>query len=109
MRIKALDLNKTGHFDFYKPDLKKFPAFSLALKAGRIGGTMPACMNAANEIAVRNFLDKKIKFNQIAYYVKKVMKIHKPVFDPDIYDIINVDNSVRKYTQEIIDYDIRKM
>ncbi|MBP7791468.1 MAG: 1-deoxy-D-xylulose-5-phosphate reductoisomerase [Candidatus Goldbacteria bacterium] len=107
-RINMLDLSKTGHFDFYKPDLKKFPAFSLALKAGRTGGTMPACMNAANEIAVRNFLDKKIKFNQIAYYVGKVMKMYKPVFNPDIYDIINVDNSVRKITQEIIDVDKNK-
>lgn len=104
--IKQLDITKTGHFDFYKINLKKFPAFSLALKAGKIGGTMPACMNAANEIAVRNFLNKKIKFNKISYYVNKAMNAHKPILNPDISDIIKIDSVVREYTQKIINKDI---
>lgn len=106
MKINMLDIKKAAHFDFYKLDSRKFPAFSLALKAGRIGGTMPACMNAANEIAVRNFLNKRIKFNKIAYYVSMAMKAHKPIFKPDISDIIRINDAVREYTQEIIDIDM---
>ncbi len=103
LKINKFDIKKAGKLEFYKLDLKKFPAFSLAIKAGRIGGTMPACMNAANEIAVRNFLNNRIKFDKIAYYVKRAMKAHKPVFNPDIIDIINVDNATREYVQQIID------
>lgn len=107
MKINMLDIKKVDHFDFYKLDLEKFPAFSLALKAGRIGGTMPACMNAANEIAVQSFLNKKIKFNEIAYYISKAMKAHKSIFKPDISDIIRIDNAVREYVQKIIDINVK--
>ncbi|MCX8094350.1 MAG: 1-deoxy-D-xylulose-5-phosphate reductoisomerase [Candidatus Goldbacteria bacterium] len=105
IKIKHLDMKKIKHLDFYGVNLKKFPAFALAVKAGKIGGTMPACMNAANEIAVYNFLNNKIKFHEIAYYVNMAMKTHKPIENPDIKDIINVDSSTREFVQKIIDMD----
>ncbi len=107
LKIKLFDIRKIGKLDFSKLDLQKFPAFSLALKAGKTGGTMPACMNAANEIAVRNFLNKKIKFSKIPYYIECAMKNHKTIFNPDISDILNTDRMVREYIQKIIDTDVR--
>jgi 1-deoxy-D-xylulose-5-phosphate reductoisomerase len=74
--VKPLNLAKTGGLSFFKPDFKKFPALSLAYKAARIGGTMPAVLNAANEAAVSAFLKNKIKFTDIALIVGKVMKLH---------------------------------
>jgi len=103
--IKQLDITKTRHLEFQKLNLKKFPAFYLALKAGKIGGTMPACMNAANEIAVKNFLNGKIKFNEIPYYIKKTMDNHKTIFNPGISEIIQIDILTREYVQKLIDMD----
>lgn len=103
LKIKQLDIVKIGNLHFDKVNLKKFPAFSYAIKAGRIGGTMPACMNAANEIAVKNFLNNKIKFDKIPYYVNLAMKAHKPIRNPDINDIIKIDSLTREYVQKIIE------
>jgi 1-deoxy-D-xylulose-5-phosphate reductoisomerase len=94
--VAQLDLKKTGKLDFFPVDFKKFPAFSLALTAGKTGGTMPACMNAANEAAVKNFLNGKIKFVKIPYYIEKAMKAHRTVKNPDLLEILDADAEARE-------------
>lgn len=70
------DFTKIGSLTFEKPDLEAFPCLKLALNAAEISGTMPAVMNAANEIAVGYFLKRHIKFNDIQYNICKVMDRH---------------------------------
>lgn len=57
---------------------------------------MPVVLNAANEIAVKKFLDRKIGFNEIASLVKEAMKNHKPINEPVLEDILRVDQAIRK-------------
>lgn len=65
--------------DFEKPDYEKFPTVKLAYKAGKIGGTATACMNAANEEAVFAFLDGKIKLYEIYEITKKIFDEHEVI------------------------------
>lgn len=97
-----IDLTEIGSLNFYKPDFEKFPSLLLAYEAGRIGGTMPAVLNAANEIAVGLFLNKKISFTQIPQVVEKVMEKHKTEFNPDLEEIIKIDLWARKEALENI-------
>lgn len=96
-----IDLTEIGKLNFYKPDFKKFPSLALAYEAGRIGGTMPAVLNAANEVAVEMFLNKKISFVQIPQIVEKVMSEHNPEFYPDLNEIIRIDSWARNKAGEI--------
>src|SRR3974377_1285233 len=63
------NLARLGSLTFEEPDLGRFPALSLARKAGEQGGTMPAVMNAANEVAVEAFVNRRISFPQISEFV----------------------------------------
>jgi 1-deoxy-D-xylulose-5-phosphate reductoisomerase len=83
-------------------DFKKFPCFNLALNAGKTGGTMPAVMNAANEAAVNNFLNKNIKFDKIAYYVAEAVRKHRPVKNPGIDQVLRADLEARAFVEEMI-------
>src|SRR5690349_10703807 len=71
------NLAKLGSLTFEEPDTDRFPALDLARKAGEIGGTMPAVLNAANEIAVDAFINQKIKFPQVSQTVRRTMDAHK--------------------------------
>ncbi len=92
---ETLDLAKITTLSFYQPDREAFPALDLGLHAGKIGGSMPVVLNAANEQAVQMFLDGKIKFNQIAKIVEKAMQKHKTIINPTIDDIIEIDKQTR--------------
>jgi 1-deoxy-D-xylulose-5-phosphate reductoisomerase len=74
--LPPLDLAAIGKLDFEEPDTKKFPCLALAFDALRIGGTMPAALNAANEVSVEAFLDGKITIDQIAEINRRVMDLH---------------------------------
>lgn len=74
--LPSLDLTRTGNLSFHEPDLARFPALALAYRALRAGGTLPACLNAANEIAVNSFLDGRIRLTDIATVVERVMDAH---------------------------------
>jgi 1-deoxy-D-xylulose-5-phosphate reductoisomerase len=100
--VRPLDLRKTGKLDFFPVEFAKFPAFSLALTAGKKGGTMPACMNAANEAAVKNFLNNRIKFVKIPYYIEKAMRAHKVVRNPDLIEILEADKEARELVERLI-------
>lgn len=90
--VPALDFEKGLALTFEKPDAEKFPCLGLAVSAGKEGGSMPACMNAANEKAVKLFLDGEIRFTDIPEIVEKAMNLHHKIIDPSAEDIIRVSN-----------------
>jgi len=91
-----MDFRMTSTLEFHPPDEEKFPCLPLACSAVKTGGTMPAVLNGANEIAVQAFLDEEIRFTDIAGVIKNVMKDHHPVFSPTLADIINADGEARE-------------
>lgn len=96
-----LDLTLLGALHFEAPDLLRFPALGLAFQAGQTGGTMPAVLNAANEVAVNKFLNREIGFTEIAILVEKVMEAHDSVKNPDLDCIMQADSWARQRSQEI--------
>lgn len=93
--IKTLDFRNLS-LDFFEPDFDRFPCFCQAIKAIKIGGTMPAVLNAANEIAVDLFLKKKISFLDISKLNKFVMNRHQVVKNPTISGIVRADKWAKK-------------
>lgn len=91
-----LDLISLGRLTFTSPDSDKFPALSLAYEAGKTGGTMPAVMNAANEIAVNEFLTSSLRFTDIPVVVEKVMMLHDGIARPTLDDILQADRWARE-------------
>jgi 1-deoxy-D-xylulose-5-phosphate reductoisomerase len=96
------DFSGAQDLTFQKPDLGKFPCLALAFKACKVGKTMPAVLNAANEIAVNAFLNSKISFIEIARIVSMTMEAHEPHSNPDLEDIITADEWARKEALEIV-------
>jgi len=72
--IARLDLTEIGKLEFFAPDTEKFPCLRLAYEAGRRGGTAPAILNAANEVAVARFLEEKISFTDIPKILERVLE-----------------------------------
>jgi 1-deoxy-D-xylulose-5-phosphate reductoisomerase len=101
--LPFLDLVKTGSLEFYKPDSKKFPCLRLAYEAGICGGTMPAVLNAANEIAVEAFLKEIIKFVDFPGIIDKVLRTHDSIKEPSLEDILHADEWARAQTKELIE------
>jgi 1-deoxy-D-xylulose-5-phosphate reductoisomerase len=93
--LDALDLGKLSTLTFEEPDLDRFPCLGLAYNALRAGGTMPAVLNAANEIAVRAFLDGKIGLADIAEVNKGVMDEHTATPIDSLQAILNADDWAR--------------
>ncbi len=96
------DFSGKQDLTFQKPDLNKFPCLALAFKACKIGKTMPAVLNAANEIAVNAFLNAKISFIEIAEIVSMTMEAHDIHSNPRLADIINADAWARKESTDLI-------
>jgi 1-deoxy-D-xylulose-5-phosphate reductoisomerase len=97
--LPPLDFSKLSKLEFSTPRYDDFPALNLARRAGEIGGTLPAVMNAANEIAVAAFLDRKIRFPEIWRIVEDVMNRHTPVAHPDLDAILGADQWARAQAQ----------
>jgi 1-deoxy-D-xylulose-5-phosphate reductoisomerase len=91
-----LDLVKIGSLNFEGPDPGRFPCLRLALEAAKIGGTMPAVMNAADELAVEKFINAKISFTDIPCIIERMMNAHAPVFLPSLEDILEADRWTRE-------------
>jgi 1-deoxy-D-xylulose-5-phosphate reductoisomerase len=85
------DFVKLGSLTFEEPDVERFPALKLARRAGEVGGTLPAVLNAANEVAVEAFVKGKINFPQITEIVRRVMDAHKVVSHPTLEKILEAD------------------
>jgi len=94
--FSRLELTKIGQLTFKKPNFNKFPCIKLAYQALEVGGTMPAVLNGANEIAVNAFLNSKINFLAIPQIIQNTMKEHKPKYDPNISDILDADYWARE-------------
>ncbi len=95
------DFFNISTLSFRKPDYEKFPCLVLAQTACKTGKTMPAVLNAANEVAVSAFLDKKIPFTGIPKTIGIVMQSHTPVADPGIDDILSADQWARKTAEAV--------
>ncbi|MGB7069723.1 MAG: 1-deoxy-D-xylulose-5-phosphate reductoisomerase [Pyrinomonadaceae bacterium] len=101
--MEPLDLAKIGQLTFENPDLDRFPCLGLAVRSLETGGTMPAALNAANEIAVKAFLDGKIPFSAIALVNEKVMDAHTPVPADDLESILQADSMARRHANALVD------
>jgi 1-deoxy-D-xylulose-5-phosphate reductoisomerase len=88
---------KSRSLTFEEPDLDRFPALNLARRAGEIGGTLPAVLNAANEIAVEAFCNRKISFPEITQTVQRTMDGHKIVEHPSLDEILAADTWARQH------------
>ena len=102
IETESFDFLKATKLEFYEPDTEKFPSLALAFDAGKGGGTLPVCMNAANEEAVFAFLEGRIKFLDIYKITRAIFDKYNSINNPDIDVIIEEDEKVRKYTKEMI-------
>lgn len=102
IKSKSFSFSEIARLDFEKPDYEKFPTVQLAFKAGRLGGTATACLNAANEETVFAFLDGKIKLYQIYEITKKIFDEHNIIKNPTIDDIFETDLTTREKTKQLI-------
>jgi 1-deoxy-D-xylulose-5-phosphate reductoisomerase len=95
-------LAEMGRLTFRQPDFRRFPCLGLAFDACRQGGTMPAVLNAANEVAVAAFLSKKIRFTGIAAVVDATMNVHNLIKDPALAEILDADAWARRVAQRTV-------
>jgi 1-deoxy-D-xylulose-5-phosphate reductoisomerase len=93
--LPALDLTSCGNLSFHPPDWERFPCLKLAYQALREGGTMPAILNAANEVAVDAFLQEEIPFTAIPKVVERTMGTHASGPVQDLDQILDVDAKAR--------------
>jgi 1-deoxy-D-xylulose-5-phosphate reductoisomerase len=95
--------NASQTLSFQEPDLTKFPCLAMAFQACEIGGTLPAVLNAANEIAVHGFLNQEIAFLDIMPVIRQTMDQHSVVADPDLSEILAADQWARGYARDVIE------
>jgi len=100
--VKPLDLTSLSGLTFFNPDTERFPALKLAYRAARSGESMPAVMNAANEIAVEAFLEGRIGFMAIAESIEKVMDLHEPHALRSIEEVLEADRWGRRSAREVL-------
>jgi len=100
--LPKLNLTQHKELNFKEPDLERFPCLAMAYDAGIKGGTLPAVMNAANEIAVKYFLENKIKFLDIPRIIMNAMETHNIIKNPDLDQILEIDQRVKEDTEKDI-------
>jgi len=100
--IPGLDLAKVATLSFREPDTEHFPCLGYAYDALRAGGTMPAALNAANEVAVQAFLDNRIGFMDIPFVIKGTMDAHKPKVPTRVEDVMQADRWARGKAEKVI-------
>jgi 1-deoxy-D-xylulose-5-phosphate reductoisomerase len=101
--LPPLDFGKLSKLEFVAPRYDDFPALNLARRAGDTGGTLPAVLNAANEVAVSAFLERKISFSRIWQMVEQVMNRHTSVAHPDLDAILRADQWARAEASAVIE------
>ena len=100
--VKPLDLTALSGLTFFNPDTDRFPALKLAYRAAQSGESMPAVMNAANEVAVQAFLEGKIGFMAIAESIERVMDLHAPHALCCIEEVLEADLWGRATAREVL-------
>jgi 1-deoxy-D-xylulose-5-phosphate reductoisomerase len=99
----SLDLVKIGALEFLEPDFERFPSLKLAYNAGKIGGTMPAVLNAANEVVVEAFREEKVKFTDMPEIIERVLSSHQPKLSPSLGEILEADSWARNEATNQVD------
>jgi len=107
-RLPRVDFSKLKNISFQTPNRRKFPALGLCYEAARRGGTYPACLNSANEEAVKLYLARKLKLTGIVDIVKKVLSRHKNIAQPSLDEILYVDKWAKEEVNEHITYGGRR-
>lgn len=101
-RLAGVDLPKLGRLDFQQPDFKRFPCLGLAYRVAEMQGSAPCVFNAANEIAVEEFLRRKLAFLSIPVVIAKVLRNHRNITQPDLDEILEADAWARKEAYRVI-------
>jgi 1-deoxy-D-xylulose-5-phosphate reductoisomerase len=101
--LPRLNLFQKGSLSFLPPDLERFPCLDLAYRAIKIGGTMPAALNAANEIAVNAFLDGVLPFTKIPFLIRQVMEEHNVKPAQTLEDVLRADHWARETSRTILE------
>ena len=91
---ERLDFRKLTEITFEEPDMETFYGLRLAFEAGRIGGSLPTVFNAANELAVSKFLERKIRYLEIPEIIETCMKEHRNILHPSVEEILETEQSV---------------
>jgi len=99
--LPALGFDKLARLEFFEPDLERFPCLRLAYEAMREGGTMPAALSAANEIAVASFLNRRTKFMDIPRVIEATMQAHKTVPCSSIEAVLEADRWARSHAEKL--------
>ena len=100
--LPPLNLATCGNLEFHEPDAARFPCITLAYDALRTGGTMPAVLNAANEIAVAAFLKEQIKFGQIPELIRAACEAHEAQPVNDLETVLHADEWARQWVSRKI-------
>lgn len=104
----ALDLASIATLTFEEPDGERFPCLSYAYEALQAGGSMPAALSAANEVAVKHFLEERIRFIDIPAVIKAVMEAHMPAAVRTVEDALKADRWARQEAEKVIAAGVRK-
>jgi len=100
--VQSIDLGQIGRLDFEPPDHVRFPSLGLARAAARAGGTAPAVLNAANEVAVQAFLDRRLNFTGIAAVIDKVLQRLDACPVKALGDVLDADAAARRLASALI-------
>ncbi len=100
--LPRLEWERLKSLDFEPPDLQAFPCLRLAIEAGRAGGTCPAVLCAADEVAVELFLNHQLKFTGIARIIEKVLERHRPISRPNLEEIKAADTWARDQARRLM-------
>ena len=100
--LEPLDLCRTGQLTFSEPDFERFPCLQLAYQAFAAGGTVPAVMNAANEVAVEAFLQKRLDFPGIPRVIEEVISRHDRENLEAVGKVLQADLWARQETRKLI-------
>jgi 1-deoxy-D-xylulose-5-phosphate reductoisomerase len=94
--FQRLDIASVSQLTFHEPDAERFRCLPLAYRALTLGGTAPAVLNAANEVAVQLFLDRRISFPAIADIIEDELDAHTPMVSPTMADLVRIDRATRE-------------
>ena len=97
--VERLDLVKMAALEFQSPDVLKFPSLILARQAAETGGTLPAILNAGNEVGVQSFLDGEIRFDQIIQLVEDTMDAIEYGSQQDLESVLAADHNARRFAE----------
>ena len=104
-RLPRVNWDEVNHLTFEPPDFDTFPCLRLAIEAGKKGGTYPAVLCAADEVAVELFLSQRIRFTDIASFIERTLEQHQAIAYPSIEEILVADGWAREKTLKLVNGD----